>query len=196
MSPVRSTAIRTGLIALAIVAGVGSGVAQPGGQGGAEPRVKSTFGRTGEEQDRLELGVGAVQGFFDVTGSFGYRRFMDERGAFERTFMGELTGTAKSQLTEGIASVYMLFRPSGSYRQSWRIRPLLEGGPGAHLVVQAASIEGFRRTNYKAHVYLKTHAYAGFEILATNRLGLLVRGRISVPGRHSFDYAQAAIFLR
>ncbi len=165
-------------------------------QPGAEPRVKSTFGRTGEEQDRIELGVGTVEGFFDVTGSLGYRRFLSERGAFERSFMGELTGTAKDQLTEGIASAYLLFRPLGSYRQTWRIRPLIEGGPGVHLVVQAASIDGFTRTNYRAHAYVKTHAYGGFEILATRRLGFLVRGRFSVPGYHPFDYAQAAIFLR
>src|SRR5439155_15458991 len=90
------------------------------------PRVTSTFGRTGEEQDRFELGIGAVQGFFDVTGSFAYRRFLNERGPFERSVMGELTGTAKSQLTEGAVSIYVLLRPTGSYRQGWRIRPLFE----------------------------------------------------------------------
>ena len=110
--------------------------------------------------------------------------------------MGELTGSTKNQLREGIVSGYMLFRPSASYRQSWRIRPLLEGGPGGHLVVQAASIEGFSRTNYRAHFYVKTHVYGGVEILVLNRLGFLVRGRFSAPSHHPFDYAQAAIFLR
>lgn len=159
-------------------------------------RVTSTFGRTGEELDRFELGVGAMQGFFDVTGSFGYRRFLSERGPFERSIMGELTGTTKSQLTEGTLSAYFLFRPLGSYRQSWHLRPLFEFGPAGHLVVQAASIEGFHRTNYQEKVYLKTHAYAGFEALVTNRFGFLIRGRLSVPSHHPFDYAQAAVFLR
>jgi len=160
------------------------------------PRVTSTFGRTGEEQDRFELGIGAVQGFFDVTGSFAYRRFLNERGPFERSVMGELTGTAKSQLTEGAVSIYVLLRPTGSYRQGWRIRPLFEFGPGVHTVVQVASLEGFNRTSYKGAFYVKSHAYAGFEALATNRLGLLIRGRMSVPSHHPFDYAQAAVFLR
>jgi hypothetical protein len=172
------------------------GSAQPEPREREEPRVTSTFGRTGEERDRVELGAGVVQGFFDVVGSLGYRRFIGQRGAFERSFHGELTGTAKEHLTEGIASAYLLFRPIGSYRQTWRIRPLIEGGPGLHLVVQAASIEGFQRTNYKAHAYIKSHAYGGFEILVMNRLGFLVRGRLSIPSRHPFDYAQAAIFLR
>jgi len=158
------------------------------------PRPASV--RTGEEQDRFELGVGAVQGFFDVTGSVAYRRFLNERGPFERSVMAELTGTTKSQLTEGIASVYVLFRPMATYRQGWRIRPLFEFGPAAHTVVQVASLEGFNRTNYRAKFYVKSHAYAGFEVLATNRLGFLVRGRMSAPSHHPFDYAQAAVFLR
>ncbi|MBI4364775.1 MAG: hypothetical protein HY568_05030 [Candidatus Latescibacteria bacterium] len=172
------------------------GFAQPAAVERDEPRVTSTFGRTGEERDRVEAGAGVVAGYFDVVGSLGYRRFIGERGPFERSLQAELTGASKAHLTEGIASLYLFFRPERSYRQAWRIRPLLEGGPGLHLVVQAASIEGFRRTNYKAHAYIKSHAYGGVEILVTNRLGVLVRGRFSVPSDHPFDYAQAAIFLR
>ena len=160
------------------------------------PRRASTSVRTGEERDRFELGIGAVQGFFDVTGSLAYRRFLNERGPFERSVMGELTGTAKSQLTEGIVSLYVLFRPTATYRQGWRIRPLIEFGPGVHTVVQVASLEGFDRTSYKGKLYVKSHAYAGFEVLATNRFGFLVRGRMSAPSHHPFDYAQAAVFLR
>ncbi|HEY3155724.1 MAG TPA: hypothetical protein VGK76_03715 [Candidatus Eisenbacteria bacterium] len=160
------------------------------------PRQAAPSGRTGEEQDRFELGIGAVQGFFDVTGSFAYRRFLNERGPFERSVMGELTGTTKSQLSEGIVSIYVLFRPPATYRQSWRIRPLLEFGPGVHTVVQVASLEGFNRSSYKGKLYVKSHAYAGVELLATKRLGFLVRGRMSAPSHHPFDYAQAAVFLR
>jgi len=160
------------------------------------PKVRSTFTRTGEEVDRFELGIGAPEGFFDVAGTFGYRRFLSARGGLERTFFGEATGTAKSQITEGALSAFFLLRPAATYRQSWRVRPLLEAGPGAHLVVQAASIEGFNRTNYHAKVYVKTHAYGGFEALLTQRWGFLVRGRFSAPSHHPFDYAQAAVFLR
>jgi hypothetical protein len=159
-------------------------------------KVKSTFKRTGEEIDRFELGFGAVQGFFDVNGTFAYRRFLNERGGLERFFMGEVSGTEKSQLAEGVTSAYFLLRPSRTDRQDWRLRPLLEFGPGAHLVIQAASIDGFSRTNYHAKVYVKTHAYAGFEAILTDRFGFLVRGRFSTPSHHPFDYAQAAIFLR
>lgn len=137
-----------------------------------------------------------MQGFFDVGGSFAYRRYLGERWPFERAIMGELTGTKKSYLTEGTLSVFWLFRPLRSYRTSRRIRPIIEGGPGGHLVFQGAKVEGFDRSAYKAHVYLKTHAYAGVEVLATRRWGFLVRGRVSVPSHKPLDYAQAAIFLR
>jgi hypothetical protein len=83
-----------------------------------------------------------------------------------------------------------------SYRESSRIRPLVEFGPGLHTVVQVASLEGLSRTRYKSQLYLKTHAYGGFEALLTRRLGFLVRGRVSFPSHRPFDYAQAAILLR
>jgi len=162
----------------------------------AAHRVTSTFGRTSEERDRFELGGGIVQGFFDAVGSLGYRRFLRQGHAFEQSLMGELTGTAKDQLTEGVFSVYFLMRPSLTYKESWRLRPLVEFGPGFHTVVQAASLEGLNRTRYKADVYLKTHAYVGFEAIVTRRVGFLVRGRISIPSHRPMDYAQAAIFLR
>ena len=152
--------------------------------------------RSGEETDRFELGVGAMGGFFDVGGSFAYRRYLGERWPFERTVMCELTGTKRSHITEGTVSTYWLFRPLRSYSMSRKIRPLIEAGPGAHLVFQAADIEGFARSAYEAHVYIKTHAYAGVEVLATRRWGFLVRGRVSIPSHQPLDYAQAAIFLR
>jgi hypothetical protein len=162
----------------------------------AAQHVTSTFQRTGEERDRFEFGAGVVRGFFDANGTLAYRRFLSERGALERSLMGELSGTTKNQLTEGVVSLYLLLRPVPTYRQSWRIRPLLEFGPALHTVVQGAKLEGLNRTRFTAHVYAKTHGYAGFEALVTNRFGFLVRGRVSVPSHRPFDYAQAAIFLR
>jgi hypothetical protein len=162
----------------------------------AEPRVTSTLRRTGVELNRFELGVGAVKGFFDVVGSLGYRRYLSEGTIFERSLMLELTGAAKNQVTEGAFSLYFLMRPLATYKTSWRLRPLIEFGPGAHTVVQVASLSGLNRTRYASHVYVKTHAYAGFEALLTNRFGILVRGRVSIPSHRPLDYAQAAIFLR
>jgi hypothetical protein len=160
------------------------------------PRVTSKLTRTGEETDRFELGAGVVHGFFDVVGSFAYRRFLTQWGAFEETLMAEATGASKDQLTEGALAAYLLLRPVKTYQESWRIRPLVEFGPGFHTVVQVASLEGLSRTRYKSQVYLKTHAYGGFEVLLTRRLGFLVRGRVSYPSHRPFDYAQAAILLR
>jgi hypothetical protein len=160
------------------------------------PHVTSTLTRTSEETGRFELGAGVVHGFFDAVGSFGYRRFIGEGRVFEENVMGELTGTRKAQLTEGVFSAYVLLRPVNSYRESARIRPLFEFGPGFHTVVQVASLEGLNRTRYKSQLYLKTHAYGGFEAILTRRWGFLVRGRVSFPSHRPFDYAQAAILLR
>jgi hypothetical protein len=160
------------------------------------PRVTSTFRRTGEETDRFELGAGVVQGFFDVVGTLGYRRSLGQSQQFDKTMMAELTGTSKDQLTEGAFSLYFFLRPRVTYRESWRIRPLVEAGSGVHTVLQVASLEGLDRTRYKAHVYLKAHGYLGFEALASRRVGFLVRGRISAPSHRPLDYAQAAVFLR
>jgi len=182
------------LLALAALGAPRPACAQP--DSSATRRVTSTFGRTREEMDRFELGGGVVEGFFDAVGSFGYRRFLGQGPAFEQSLMVELTGTAKDQLTEGVFSVYVLLRPSMTYKESWRLRPLVEFGPAFHTVVQVASLEGLNRTRYKANAYFKTHAYAGFEALVTRRVGFLVRGRMSVPSHRPFDYAQAPIFLR
>jgi len=69
--------------------------------------------------------VGVMEGFFDVGGSFAYRFYVGERWPFERSIMGEITGTGKDHITEGTLSAYWLFRPLNSYRMTWRIRPLV-----------------------------------------------------------------------
>jgi len=187
------------LLAAALVAAAtvltGAALAQVDSTG-APSRVRSVLTRTGEEQDRFEIGGGVVKGFFDGVGSFGYRRFLRQGAIFEGNLMGEMTGTSKAQLTEGAFGVYLLLRPVKSYHESWRLRPLLEGGPAFHTVVQAASLEGLGRTRYKAQVYVKSHVYFGVEALLTRRLGLVLRQRVSAPSHRPFDYAQAAILLR
>ena len=158
--------------------------------------ITSRLGRTSEERDRFELGAAVPDGYFDVVGTFGYRRFIHESGQFEQSMQIEVTGIKKEYLIEGSLSLYYFFRPLITFREEWRVRPLLEIGPGAHLVVQAADLIGFTETSYRARSYLKTHAYGGVEFILTRRFGFLVRGRLSVPAHHPLDYAQAAIFLR
>ncbi len=185
-----------GLLFVLVLACCAPAAARAQPDSSATPRVTSTLRRTGEERDRFELGGGVVRGFFDAVGTFGYRRFLGQGPVFENSLMAELSAGSKDQLTEGALALYILMRPSFSYRESWRLRPLVEFGPSVHTVVQAASLQDLNRTRYKAHVYVKTHAYAGFEALLSSRVGFLVRGRISIPSHRPFDYAQAAIFLR
>ena len=174
-------------------------VAPPDTTAAAQPakkKVKPIITRSREETDRFEIGGGVVRGFFDAVGSFGYRRWLGQSGTLETNIMGEATGTKKDQLTEGAFAVYVLLRPLKTYKESWRIRPLIEFGPAAHVVVQVASLEGLEKTRYKSQVYIKTHPYVGFEMLLTPRFGIVVRGRASIPSHRPLDYAQAAILLR
>ncbi len=148
------------------------------------------------DRDRFEWGVAAVQGYFDGLGTFGYRRYLREGGPFQQNIALELQAGKKDYLSEGAFSLFYLFRPLRTFRPASRIRPLLEAGPGAHLVVQVADIEGFDDTGFHTKAYLKMHAYAGFEALLSRRWGILVRGRLTTPADRPFDYAQAAIFFR
>ncbi len=149
-----------------------------------------------EERDRWEFGVAMPEGFFDLLGTIAYRRVLRVRYPFQQSMKIELTGGHYSYLTEGSVSLYYLFRPIRSFKESWRIRPLVEVGPGLHVVVEGANIEGFDEYSYHTHGYLKLHGYLGVEFLATQKFGFLVCGRITVPDHYPLDYAQAAIFFR
>ncbi len=187
----------TTLLSLALPVGLaGPVLAQVEATPRPRPPVTSQLRRTPEERDRIELGAAIPEGYFDLLGTFAYRRFIREGGPFEQSIQLEVAGGHKDYLTEGSLSFYYLFRPLKSYHQEWKLRPLLEAGPGAHVVVQSADIVGFSDTGFHAHGYLKTHLYAGAEYLLTNKLGIVLRGRMSVPAHHPLDYAQAAILLR
>jgi hypothetical protein len=160
------------------------------------PPVSSRIQRTGEERDRVELGAAVPRGDFDFLATIGYRRFIREGGPFEQSMTLEAGGTTKEQLIEGSLSLYYFFRPLASYKQQWKLRPIVELGPGGHIVVQSADIEGFDDSAFHSELYLKTHLYLGFELLLSNKFGILARGRLSVPEHQPLDYAQAAIFLR
>jgi hypothetical protein len=159
-------------------------------------KVTSRIQRTEDERDRFELGMAVPQGYFDWLGTFGYRRFMREGGPLEQSLAAEISGTAKDYLGEGALSVYYFFRPIQSYKEGWKLRPLIEAGPGGHVVVQIADVEGFNDSAFHTQAYLKAHLYGGFEFLFSQKLGLVVRGRVTLPEDHPFDYAQAAILLR
>lgn len=160
------------------------------------PRVQSTISRTSEEVDRFEFGVALPDDYFDILGSVGYRRFLREGGPFEQSLQIELAAGKKDYLFDAAASVYYLFRPLRSYREEWRLRPLIEVGPGAHLDIQIAEIEGFDETAFHGRGYLKMHGFLGVEWLIGRSLGIMAKGRVGIPNHHPFDYAQAAIFLR
>ncbi len=175
-----------------------SALAQPPSVESQPPhgKVTSQLQRTGEERDRFEIGLAVPQGYFDWLGTFGYRRFIREGGPMEQSIQAEISGTAKDYLGEGALSVYYFFRPTKSYKEGWKLRPLIEVGPGLHLVAQMADIEGFNDSAFHTQAYLKTHVYGGFELLLSQKMGIVVRGRVSLPEDHPFDYAQAAILLR
>jgi hypothetical protein len=161
-----------------------------------KPRPRGPVFQPGLDRDRIEIGAGPVRGYFDAVGSFGYRRYVRERRGWAQFVVGELSGAKKDYLTEGVGSVYYLFRNRRAWRRDRRVRPILEGGPGLHLAVQSAHLVGFNERPFHAKVFFKVHAYAGVEALVTPRMGLLLRGRMSVPDHRPLDYAQAAIFFR
>ncbi|MGE5177160.1 MAG: hypothetical protein ACM3JJ_12405 [Hyphomicrobiales bacterium] len=146
--------------------------------------------------DRFELGVATVKGPFDALLTFGYHRFVMSGGPFDQWVHVEVSYGKAGYLKEGALNADYLFRPKATYKESWRIRPIVEGGPGFHMVFQVADIVGFSDSAFHTHAYLKTHGILGVEGLITRRWGVVVRGRISVPAHRPLDYAQAAIFLR
>lgn len=153
-------------------------------------------GPVGPDRDRFELGAAVVSGPFDLLGTFAYHRFIRSGGPFEQWVHLEATGGSAGYLKEGTLSVGYLARPLRTIRRRGPIQPILEAGPAGHLVVQSADVEGFGESANHAHGYMKIHGYAGFDLLLGTRLGLVARGRLSVPAHRPLDYAQIALFLR
>jgi len=158
-------------------------------------RVVSTYD-PGRDRDRFEVGVGAAKGYFDVLGTIGFRCFVRERTGWIQNFQVQASGSQKSHLTAATVSLYYLLRPRFSDRPGWAVRPILEGGVGTHLTVEGASMPEVDETAFHARAYLKTHFYLGGEFLATDRIGIAVRGRMTLPEYRPLDYAEAVIFLR
>jgi hypothetical protein len=162
----------------------------------APPARRATDPELAKERDRFELGAAVVTGPFDVLGTVAYRRFLRGNASLEHWAHVEMTGGKESNIRELSASAAYLLRPVHGIRRSWPVRPIFEFGPAVHIVAQVADIEGFGESAFHTHGYLKTHAFAGFDFLLGSRLGVVARGRFSVPSHHPFDYAQIALFLR
>ena len=148
------------------------------------------------DRDRFELGAAIASGPFEALGTFAYRRVLRVDRRFEHWVHLELAGGTAAQLDEGAVSLAYLVRPVGLIRRDWPIQPILEFGPAGHVVVQVANLRGFDETAFHSRAYLKTHAYAGFDVPLGSRFGVVARGRLTVPAHHPFDYAQIALFLR
>jgi hypothetical protein len=150
----------------------------------------------GRDSDRLEVGAAVVDGPFDFIGTFGYHRFARSGGPFENWVHVEISFGATKFLNEGTVSAAYLLRPLRTIHRGWRLQPILEVGPGGHLVVQVAEVQGFGESAFHAHAYLKTQAIAGLESVIGKHWGVVARGRLSVPAHHPLDYAQIALFFR
>ena len=145
---------------------------------------------------RVELGVAMPEGYFDWLGTLGYRRNVLTDARFEHWLQIEAMFGTKDYLSEGAASVAWYVRPLALWRPEWRIRPVVEGGIGGYIVVQFADIVGFEDWSSHARAFVKGHAVAGLETNLSDRLGLAIRGRFTIPASRPLDYAQLVLFLR
>jgi len=152
-------------------------------------------GRLGDP-DRIELGVAMPEGYFDWLGTFGYRRRVLADTRFQHYVHAEVTYGKKDYLSEGSMSVAWYLRPERFWHPEWGVRPVLEGGIGAHVVVQFADLVGLDDWSSHARAFVKGHLVAGAETDLSNRVGLAVRGQFSIPTHHPLDSAQLVLFLR
>lgn len=148
------------------------------------------------DPDRIELGIATPDGYFDWLATFAYRRRVLTDARFEHHIQAELTYGKRDYLTEGAASFGWYFRPEKWWHPEWRIRPVIEGGIGGHVSVQFADLVGFDDWSSHAEAFLKTHLVGGVETDLTDRLGIALRGRFSIPAHQPLDYAQLVLFLR
>lgn len=159
-------------------------------------RARIARAALGRDVQRFEVGAAAVDGPFDAIGTFAYHRYVRTGGPFENWIHVELSGATTNYLDEGAASAAFLVRPLIFIRREGFIRPIFEVGPAGHLVVQVAEVQDFGETVFHAHAYLKTHAFAGFDLRLGGGWGLVVRGRFTAPADRPLDYAQIAVFFR
>jgi len=148
------------------------------------------------DPDRFEFGVAAPEDYFDWLGTIAYRRRVSRDARFDHSLHIELAGGHKDYLTEGAASVYWFASPRKLLRGTGRIRPILEAGFGGHLVVQFADIVGFDDWASHARAFAKMHGVAGLEADLSERWGVALRGRLTIPSHRPLDYAQLVLFFK
>ena len=163
----------------------------------SDKAVAAALGKTHfDDPDRFELGAAMPEGYFDWLGTFAYRRRVASSPRVEHYLHAEATFGHKDYLSEGSISAVWYLRPKALWHPEWKIRPLLEGGIGGNIVVQFADLTGLGDWSSHAEFYVKSHLQAGVETDLSNRLGLGIRGRLTVPAHQPLDYAQAFLFLR
>lgn len=159
--------------------------------------VAEALGKGGlYDLDRFELGVGFPRDYFDWLATFAYQRRVLTDPRFEHFLRPEASFGKKDYLTEGSVSLAWYLRPKRLWRPEWRIRPVVEGGIGGHIVVQFADITGFNDWSSHARFFVKSRLELGAETDLQGRFGLGVRGRLVVPAHRPLDYAQVFLFLR
>ncbi len=189
MAPADSAALA------AAIAASDSAVAAASAPVAESPSAASTSAVV-DNRDRVELGVAMPEGYFDWLGTLGYRRNVLTDARFQHWLQIETMFGKKEYLSEGAASVAWYVRPLALWRPEWRIRPVVEGGIGGYIVVQFADIVGFEDWSSHARAFVKGHAVAGLETNLSDRLGLAIRGRFTIPASRPLDYAQLVLFLR
>ncbi|HSQ61070.1 MAG TPA: hypothetical protein VLT84_11700 [Acidobacteriota bacterium] len=148
------------------------------------------------DADRFEFGVATPEDYFDWLGTFGYRRRLSVDPRFEHWLHLEFALGHKEYLTEGATSAFWFIRPRVLTHRSWQVRPVIEGGVGTHLVVQFADLVGFDDWASHSRAFVKGHGVVGLETNFAGRLGLALRGRITIPSHRPLDYAQLVLFLK
>ena len=145
---------------------------------------------------RFEFGAAMPEGYFDWLGTFGYRRRLFTDTRFQHWLHAEAMFGKKDYLSEGAGSAAWFIRPLAFWRPERRIRPVVELGAGGYVVVQFADIVGFDDWSSHARAFIKGHAVAGLETDLSNRWGIALRGRFTIPASRPLDYAQVVLFLR
>lgn len=148
------------------------------------------------DRDRFEFGVATPEDYFDWLGTFGYRRRLSVDPRFEHWLQLELAMGYKEYLSEGATSAYWFIRPRVLTRRHWKVRPVIEGGVGTHLVVQFADLVGFDDWASHSRAFARGHGVLGLETDLPGRFGLALRGRITIPSHRPLDYAQLVLFLK
>lgn len=145
---------------------------------------------------RWEAGVAHPREYFEWLATAAYHRRVRLAEPLAHLVRAEVAGGSRGYLSEGSASLYYLFEPVAFARSAGRAQTAIDFGPGGHIVVQSASIDGFDESSVHAEVFLKAHAYAWVIVGVGSRVAVGLSGRLSIPNHRPLDYAQAAVLFK